>query len=147
MMLRRREQSVCPCCGQRVLIRLGVRLSPRLADIFDMIERSGLSGVASEVLIGVFYPDRPCEAARACLKSNISHLNVMLAETDFEVRASRYEPYRVVRRQIADRDRGAHSSREDAKCPSGLSSKPSRGANTLRQTFLNRISKSTSRKP
>jgi hypothetical protein len=98
-MLKRRQQSVCPCCGQRVLIRHGVRLSPRLADLFDMIERSGANGVASDVLIGVFYPDRALAAARACLKSNISHLNAVLAETEFEVRAGRYQPYRVKRRQ------------------------------------------------
>lgn len=94
-MLMRRQQAVCPHCGQRMLVRHGVRLSPLLADLFDMIERSGEAGITSEVLCGVFWPGR----GRDSLKSNISHLNTRLVETDYEVRAGpgRHNPFYRVR--------------------------------------------------
>jgi hypothetical protein len=90
--------SACPCCGQLLLARHGVALSPRLAELFDIIERAGQRGVSTEVLADIFYPGKSGLAAHDCVKANIFHLNTRLAETDLEVRASRYEPYRVVRR-------------------------------------------------
>jgi hypothetical protein len=45
---------VCLHCGQRMLMRHGVRLPPRLADLFDMIERSKTRGVLCEVLAWTF---------------------------------------------------------------------------------------------
>ena len=41
---------VCPHCGQRMLMRHGVRSPPLLADLFDMIERSATRGVLCEAL-------------------------------------------------------------------------------------------------
>jgi hypothetical protein len=79
-------------------MRHGVPLSPRLADLFDLIERAGQRGVPCEVLADVFYPGKSANIAQRCVIANIFHLNTRLAETDIEVRASRYEPYRVMRR-------------------------------------------------
>jgi len=92
---------VCPMCGQRMLIRHGVRLSPKLADLFDMIERCGKHGVQSEVLASVFYPGKCTAVAQNCIRQNVHHLNALLAETEIEVRASRHEPYRVLKRRKA----------------------------------------------
>jgi hypothetical protein len=101
---------VCSHCGQRLLLRHGVQLSPLLADIFDMVERSDTRGITCEVLCGVFYPGRPRAAAKRCMRVNIDHLNIKLAETEIEVRAARSsrqeEPYRVqrkVKRKIGQR--------------------------------------------
>lgn len=94
-MLRRRDQAICPCCGQRLLVRHGVKLPPLLADLFDMIERC--DGVSADVLAGVFYPGQPAQVGRNRIKSNISHLNALLAGTDLQIRAGRYEPYRLIR--------------------------------------------------
>jgi hypothetical protein len=55
----------CPHCGQRMLMRHGVRLSPKLADIFDMIEHAGERGIDPEVLSSCFYPGKPQAAARS----------------------------------------------------------------------------------
>ena len=91
--------AICPHCHQRMLVRYGVRLSPLLADLFDMIERSGNRGILPDVLLGVFYPGKSTEAARRCLYQNIFHLNTRLAETDIEVRARAHGlVYRVQRR-------------------------------------------------
>jgi hypothetical protein len=77
-----------------------VQLSPLLADLFDMIERSGSGGIMCEVLIGVFYPGRPQQRARNCIAVNIHHLNDKLLETDLEIRAVvKSGPYRVRRRR------------------------------------------------
>jgi hypothetical protein len=93
--------SACPCCGQRLLIRHGVALPPLLADLFDIIWRSGQRGIEPEVLAGVFYPGKPSPAARRAIAVNIFHLNAKLASTDVELRAGqgRLQPYRVRRRK------------------------------------------------
>ena len=87
---------VCPHCGQRMLVRHGVRLSPLLADLFDMIARSE-AGVEAEVLAGVFYPGKARAAGLRTLRVNIHHLNDRLVETDFRVHAT--GPYRLQRRK------------------------------------------------
>ena len=103
-MLARPEAHVCPHCGQRMLMRHGVRLPPHLADLFDMIERSRKRGILCEVLAGVFYSGKSSAAARQCVAVNISRLNDFLEQTDVRIaRGSRgrtVEPYRVVRRII-----------------------------------------------
>ena len=88
----------CPHCGQRMLIRHGVQLPPKLADIFDLIEHSGDRGVLGEVLAWVFYPDKPKRDAQKLIAVHVHRLNDLLCSTDFQVRAShRCEPYKVVR--------------------------------------------------
>ena len=95
------NSDACPHCGQRMLIRHGVRLSPRLADIFDIIEHSGDRGVTEEVLSTIFYSGRSSREAYNCIRVNISHINSHLVSTDYRVakaegvRGAEY-PYRVL---------------------------------------------------
>jgi hypothetical protein len=90
--------AVCPHCGQRMLLRFGVRLSPHLADIFDMIERAGDRGVRIESIVGALYAGKPTAAARQAVKTNIIHINERLEETDKRIRMvpPRVGGYRVV---------------------------------------------------
>ena len=85
-----------------MLMRHGAQLSPRLADLFDMIDRSGERGVLCEVLAGVFYSNQASLAGRRCVASNISHLNSMLEQTNVRVVGGKQGqiplPYRVVPR-------------------------------------------------
>ena len=96
----------CPHCGQRMLIRHGVRLSPRLADIFDIIEHSGERGVTEEVLASIFYSGRSAREAYNCVRVNVSHINNHLLSTDYRVakadgvRGAEY-PYRVLKEDQA----------------------------------------------
>lgn len=54
---------VCSYCGQTLPdIRLGVRLPPLKATIFDLIQRGGPDGIPAEDLFAVAFGDR---AARA----------------------------------------------------------------------------------
>lgn len=97
----RNKVGFCPCCGQRMLIRHGVRFPPYLANMFDMIEHSGARGVTSEVLMSVFYPGRSEADARNCVKANIWHMNDRLASTDVRVRlGDKLAPYRVVKIRV-----------------------------------------------
>jgi hypothetical protein len=99
-MLKRREQAICKCCGQRLLIRHGVQLSPLLADLLDMVERCK-DGIACETLAGIFYPGKSDFDGRNCIHANVVHLNAKLAETDIEVRAPGYKrdsAYRIIKR-------------------------------------------------
>lgn len=97
-MLKRREQAICKCCGQRLLVRHGVQLSPLLADLLDMVERCR-EGITSETLAEIFYPGKNSFDARRCVYTNIFHLNAKLAGTDIEVYASPYRPYRIIKRR------------------------------------------------
>jgi hypothetical protein len=100
-MLKRREQAICKCCGQRLLIRHGVQLPPLLADLLDMIERCP-GGISCATLAGIFYPDKSDFDGRQCVHVNVHHLNVKLAETDLQVRAPGYKrdsAYRIIKRR------------------------------------------------
>ena len=88
----------CPHCGQRMLMRHGVRLPPRCADLFDMIEHSGKRGVTREVLAWVFYPGKSKRDAERLVSVHINHINSFLESGDVRIKLScrRFEPYRVV---------------------------------------------------
>jgi hypothetical protein len=94
----------CPHCGQRMLMRHGVRLSPKCADIFDMIERAGERGVAPEILQDVFFANRPRKAAYAGLKAFIWQINELLASTDLHIGMREYRCgfYRVEQRRSSN---------------------------------------------
>ena len=91
--------ATCPHCGQRMLARHGVQLPPLLADIFDMIERSGRRGIPIETLAWVFYSGKSKMEAHRCVAVNVNRLNDFLSPTNFEIRApGKSLPYRVVER-------------------------------------------------
>ena len=94
-----RKPPVCSLCGQPLLTRYGVRLTPLLADIFDMVERAGDYGMPLERKVAAIYGDRPTPAAAQTLKVNVHHLNVKLEETNFRVRMIplRHGTYRLVK--------------------------------------------------
>jgi hypothetical protein len=93
------KHDLCPLCGQRMLIRHGVALSPRQADIFDLIENSGERGVLNSVLAWVFYSDKSERAARQLLAVTIHQINAVLASTDAMIKsAGNGTPYKVTRR-------------------------------------------------
>jgi len=69
----------CPCCGQRVMLRLGVLLSPRRADVFDAIERqSNYGGIRSDALAGMF-------GGSNVVKVHVNQINKILAPKDWRI--------------------------------------------------------------
>ena len=90
--------AACPHCGQRMLVRHGVRLIPQLAGMFDLVSDSGDRGVMADALSWVFHPNKPKRAALRCVYTDVNRLNGFLEESDYAVRsAGRYEPYKVVK--------------------------------------------------
>lgn len=91
----------CPVCGQPVRggVRAGVRLPRLLARLFDVISRRRKIGAHIHTLAGMFYPDKQTRAAHRCVAVNVNRLNSYLEASDYEVRAARLGPYRLVRRK------------------------------------------------
>lgn len=91
----------CPHCGQRVLMRVGVMLSPRLAEIFDVVERSGNRGITREVLGWMFYGNKTKRDGQRCVAVSINHIDDKLCSTDYQIRMTeRFGPYRLTLRGI-----------------------------------------------
>jgi hypothetical protein len=75
----------CECCGQPLTIRLGVRLTPLKADLFDLVEKSGSAGISAEALAQRVLA--PHQRSRNTVNQHIYQINDLLGETDFELRA------------------------------------------------------------
>ena len=90
--------AVCPHCGQPMLMRHGVRLTAKLAVIFDLIERSGDRGVMIEVLAGAVYPGVATRVAVDRVRVQVHKINDRFEEIDKRVRMQpRHDgPYRVI---------------------------------------------------
>lgn len=70
----------CAKCGQRVLLRLGVLLSPTRADVFDAIQRqSKYGGIRVDTLAHMF------AKTPACMKVHINHINKILRPKHWEI--------------------------------------------------------------
>ena len=89
------ERQVCDKCGQRVLVRRGVRLSPKLADIFDAIEQ----GFPKEEIAVMFW-GADIRQTRRVLATSVFHLNKAFEwmETGLRIEGPRGEPYRIVQK-------------------------------------------------
>ena len=74
----------CPHCGQKVLVRLGVMLSPRLTEIFDVIERSWNRRTTREVFGWMFYGNKSKRDGQRCVAVSINHINGKLCSTDYQ---------------------------------------------------------------
>ena len=87
---------VCPSCGQRLLMRHGIKLSPKKADLLDAIEDAskGRGGIEISVLVGMLYPGVSKQVALARLRVQISQLNSLLLSTNHRVVSPRRGLYR-----------------------------------------------------
>ena len=87
---------VCPACGQPVLVRHGIRLQRKKAELLDLIERhTAHGGIALNRLAWLTYPDDPRLIARQRrVRVHINQLNDLLQATDCRV-VNRDGRYRV----------------------------------------------------
>jgi hypothetical protein len=77
------EQTMtCPYC--HAVERLGVRLTPLKATIFDRIKRAGDFGVSSTELVGELYDNR---VAANTIKAHVWQINQLLTETTHIIRS------------------------------------------------------------
>jgi hypothetical protein len=86
-----------------MLMRHGVKLSPKQADIYDMIEHSGSRGVLPDVLRWVFYPDSSKRNAQLGIQVHINQINDRMGEAGIQVcNEERFAPYRVYTEEEAN---------------------------------------------
>jgi hypothetical protein len=78
-----------------MLIRHGIRLSPRKADLFDMIERATKAGthISSDALAEIFCPSSDCQQGRDVVKTTVHQINGLLQETDLVICCERGDGY------------------------------------------------------
>jgi hypothetical protein len=88
------KSKICPHCGQPILMRHGVKLSPMLAKLYDAI--ASRPRIMLEELRGLVYPGVAIEQADKRLKAQIWHLNEALAVSDVYVAHERCGPYTIV---------------------------------------------------
>jgi len=78
--------TICPTCGQTVLVRHGIKLQRKKADILDAIEKHTThGGIALDRLAWLFYPDDPRPIACQRLRVHINQINDLLAATEWRV--------------------------------------------------------------
>jgi hypothetical protein len=79
--------TVCPRCHQSVdEIRLGVRLTPLKAALFDRIKAAGDIGISTTEVVNDVYRDRSPVKPTA-IKSHVGQINDLLASTDWRIRS------------------------------------------------------------
>ncbi len=87
----------CQCCGQPIAnIRVGVRLTPLKADIFDAIKRRGPHWIkAAEIASQIGYSRNP-----SIIQTHVWQINDVLVETDWHIQGKRgYDGgFRLVKR-------------------------------------------------
>lgn len=69
-----------------MLVRNGVRLSPRQADIYDLIAHAKTRGIPPETLAWVFFSDKPTSSGKKTAAVHINHINDMFASTDTRIK-------------------------------------------------------------
>jgi hypothetical protein len=81
--------AVCPRCHQSVDdIRLGVRLTPLKASLFDRIKAAGDIGISTTEIIQAVYRDRS-PIKETAIKSHVNQINDLLAGTEWRIRSDR----------------------------------------------------------
>ena len=84
----------CDNCGQALPeIRLGVRLTPFKARLFDLVKGGGINGIHSDDLYSLLYPEGG--SSRHTLKAHIWQINEMIADEGYRIEG-RGSFYRLV---------------------------------------------------
>ena len=110
--------SSCPHCGQRMPeLRLGVRLFPMTARVFDVIRRAGADGISGREAFNIAYQGMR-KPKYMTLKAHVAHIRDALAGTDYTIRTNggsasgRHPVYRLVK-VVSVKAFAAVYSRED----------------------------------
>jgi DNA-binding winged helix-turn-helix (wHTH) protein len=77
---------ICPRCHQPIRQeRFGVYLPPRKARIIDVLEEAGEAGVSIDQFVAAVWTKDEGKRAPQTVKSHISQLNGLIAESGFKV--------------------------------------------------------------
>jgi hypothetical protein len=64
-------------------MRLGVRLTPFKARLFDLVRRGGIEGICSDDLYSLLHPDGG--GSRQTLKAHVWQINEMIADEGYRI--------------------------------------------------------------
>lgn len=80
--------SECAHCGQAMLVRFGIKLTPKKAEILDMITSvtKGRGGIEAESLGWVFYPGEAKRIATQRVKAHVCQINDLLVSTHYRIK-------------------------------------------------------------
>jgi len=88
------NDATCPHCGQSLkYVRLGVRVNPMMARIFDLITKR--PGISSAELTDLVYGDRSKESLRPVVRSRIHEMKGLFAHTDVKIVGDSRNGYRI----------------------------------------------------
>jgi hypothetical protein len=74
----------CDRCGQALPeMRLGVRLTPFKARLFDLVRRGGIDGIHSNDLYSLLYRERG--SSRHTLKAHVWQINELIADEGYRI--------------------------------------------------------------
>jgi len=77
---------ICPHCQQPLPeIRLGVRLTPLRARIFDAVKRGGEDGIDRRDLVDLVYADEPTKPSLRTLKAHIFQINELIEDEGYRI--------------------------------------------------------------
>ena len=80
--------SSCPHCGQRMPeLRLGVRLFPMTARVFDVIRRAGTDGISGREAFNIAYQGMR-KPKYMTFKAHVAHIRDALAGTGYTIRTN-----------------------------------------------------------
>jgi hypothetical protein len=75
---------ICESCGQSLpFFRIGVRLTPLKARIFDLIEQAGPAGIDGDDLFAIAFAGR--NAARSTLKEHVWQINNVIEDIGYRI--------------------------------------------------------------
>jgi hypothetical protein len=84
-----KSRKTCTCCGQPLPeMRLGVRFTPLKARIFDIVKRSGESGIDRRDLFDIVFGDDDAHSRTHSfhtLKAHLAQINDLIADTGFRI--------------------------------------------------------------
>lgn len=84
-----KSNGICPCCGQPMpQVRLGVRMYPQTARIFDLIQRAGREGISSRAILERAYVGMK-KPKITVVRSHVNQARDALAGTDYRIRCHR----------------------------------------------------------
>jgi hypothetical protein len=93
----------CDYCGQALPeVRLGVRLTPLKAHLFDLVRRSGIDGISSDDLWSSLYPNGG--GSRQTLKAHVWQINQLIADEGYQIdgRGSFYRLVNLRKRAVSN---------------------------------------------
>jgi hypothetical protein len=76
----------CPHCGREMPeMRLGVRLTPLKARIFDLIKRGGRDGIDRRDLFDIAFDNPDRKRSYRTLKAHIHQINELIEDEGFRI--------------------------------------------------------------